>query len=407
MTILSNVEFEKLVVEQSPRIRAIAKARCDANPTGLLTLEELSTIIRAAEFSGDRRGSAWLKNLVVLAKQGKIAKIRENRGTWGDHVEHVHALHAAKKILFNIGQHVSLKDSGKFGSVVDYIPDTDEYLVVLDPFQIKVYKKNELEKVAKTAATRWWVGYLSDGSREAFPSVVEPTQEGSPYSSVTGPFKSKEIAETFANSPEYITEEMAENIVKNTDSEGVVHSAKVAQLEDEELDDQPSDDDYFIEDKPNHGYSVSQSQKFLESFSDRDEAEAFIRKHMDQEKFWPNVWFVDDHGGMQLITIPEAVMRIKLDNQDHTDGLVLVIAEDAEKAKKDQTIMGSHWEFEDDFAHALISDEPGLEKKLQQEGYEVDDSDYYSWADWDELKENLDDETKAAIGVKEEGAELA
>lgn len=43
--------------------------------------------------------------------------------------------------------------------------------------------------------------------------------------------------------------------------------------------------------------------KFLGEFKDDAAAERFIRERMDRERFWPNVWKQDDHGGYTLVTI--------------------------------------------------------------------------------------------------------
>lgn len=56
----------------------------------------------------------------------------------------------------------------------------------------------------------------------------------------------------------------------------------------------------------------------------------------------------------------------------------------------DGSIMGSNWEADGpDFAYAIIVDEPGLVEKLEAEGYNVDDSQYYEMdeSEWAELAE--------------------
>ena len=152
MNILSNVEFEKLTDTQAPRLKVLAKQRCDQDPSGFVTLEDLGAFSKVFAYSGDHTSSKWLKNLAVLHKNGTINRIRNGRTTWEDHVQHVHALHAAKAVPFNIGQHVFIDDVGRYGSIVDYIPDSEEYVVVLDPFQVKMYKKKDIEKVAQEVA---------------------------------------------------------------------------------------------------------------------------------------------------------------------------------------------------------------------------------------------------------------
>lgn len=148
MRVLSNVEFEKLVAGQSPRLKMIAKQRCDQDPSGYLTLDDIGGYVRACTYSGDADSVRWLKSLTVLAKNGKLNRLRTKTTTWEDHIEEVASLARSGAVAFNISDHVLCKDTGRYGSVVDYIPDSKEYIVVLDPFQVQTYKKKDLEKVA-------------------------------------------------------------------------------------------------------------------------------------------------------------------------------------------------------------------------------------------------------------------
>jgi len=152
MNILSNVEFEKLVVDQSPRLRMLAKTKCDEAPSGYLTMDDVTGYIRACTYSGDPGAVSWLKSLVVLVKNGKIQRLRTNATTWDDHREEVTTLVRSGAVAFDISDHVLCKDCGRYGSIVDYLPDTKEYIVALDPFQIQTYKKKDLEKVAVKVA---------------------------------------------------------------------------------------------------------------------------------------------------------------------------------------------------------------------------------------------------------------
>ena len=38
--------------------------------------------------------------------------------------------------------------------------------------------------------------------------------------------------------------------------------------------------------------------KFLGQFQTETEALEFIRHQMEREKFWPNIWYVSDHGNL-------------------------------------------------------------------------------------------------------------
>ena len=41
---------------------------------------------------------------------------------------------------------------------------------------------------------------------------------------------------------------------------------------------------------------VSQSGKFLDSFNETEDALKFVSEHMEQEQYWPSIWWVSDHG---------------------------------------------------------------------------------------------------------------
>ena len=38
-------------------------------------------------------------------------------------------------------------------------------------------------------------------------------------------------------------------------------------------------------------------------FKTQDEAESFVRERMAREGFYPEVWYVDDHGGISRVTL--------------------------------------------------------------------------------------------------------
>jgi hypothetical protein len=68
----------------------------------------------------------------------------------------------------------------------------------------------------------------------------------------------------------------------------------------EEDDYSPDEDDAYIVDRPRGGYDVSFAGKFLDNVSDYDDAVALIKRESRRQKFWPNLWFIDDHGGHRL-----------------------------------------------------------------------------------------------------------
>lgn len=71
-------------------------------------------------------------------------------------------------------------------------------------------------------------------------------------------------------------------------------------------------------------------------------------------------------------------LKIKLDNMDDGDGMVLITCSDRAGAQHDRSIAGSKWEVpaDMDIAYAIVTDHKGLVEELEKDGYEVDDSIY-------------------------------
>ena len=98
-------------------------------------------------------------------------------------------------------------------------------------------------------------------------------------------------------------------------------------------------------------------------------------------------------------TSKEFVIYLDNGHGDRDDGMASIHTWDSAAAKHDQTILGSDWEIDGDFAYAYVTDRPNLIEELEADGYTVkEDGNYYSWNSWDELYENLDDETKSQVG---------
>ena len=149
MKILSNVELEKLTKEQSPRLKSLAKARCDRNPRGFLNTAELDEMINFCKYAGDEKATRWLQSLKILAKNGQLKRARTEKNSWAEHSRHIAMLHKKGEVAFDLFDHIMLKDTGKRGTVGDYLPEDKKYLVSLDPFQLQWFEKKELEKTAK------------------------------------------------------------------------------------------------------------------------------------------------------------------------------------------------------------------------------------------------------------------
>ena len=69
---------------------------------------------------------------------------------------------------------------------------------------------------------------------------------------------------------------------------------------DAEAPDEPQDDDCYIESNGNK-YSVSCNGKFVKETADMDEALAIVKQWKQANNWFPNTWFVSDHGNMSLI----------------------------------------------------------------------------------------------------------
>jgi hypothetical protein len=76
----------------------------------------------------------------------------------------------------------------------------------------------------------------------------------------------------------------------------------------EEEQDKPEPSDAFFSDSGQLGAktSVSVNNKFLGEFNEMEEAEAALKKWMEQNKFYPNVWYISDHGNISPHTLSGA-----------------------------------------------------------------------------------------------------
>jgi len=148
---LTNAEFKELVGNRSSRLRVLANKLCETDPNDYITLNDLNQIVLAMKSSGEDGDVNWLRSLIGIIKDGSIERIKKGEETWQQHVAYVRSLSAAGKIPFNIGDKIMIKDTGKFGTVVDYLPEQSKFLVLISPFQLMEYDISGLEKVATKA----------------------------------------------------------------------------------------------------------------------------------------------------------------------------------------------------------------------------------------------------------------
>lgn len=154
MKILSNSEFEILAEKQSNVLKSMAKSRAKNDPQGFLNDDDVTAYMTACMHAGDHSSVKWLKNLRYIAKSGLLSRLRKGGSLWENHVIQINAMFKRGEVKFNIGDAVSVKETGKQGQVVDYLPEDKEFIVVLDPFQVKNFSAGDIEKVASNEKTR-------------------------------------------------------------------------------------------------------------------------------------------------------------------------------------------------------------------------------------------------------------
>lgn len=74
---------------------------------------------------------------------------------------------------------------------------------------------------------------------------------------------------------------------------------------------EPEPEDYVIEDGRGAAYRVNLMQQDFHSW---EEVVTAIAKRMDEEQFWPNVWYVSDHGNFVLLDITKELKEVPLDS---------------------------------------------------------------------------------------------
>lgn len=149
MKILSNEEFQYLVKDKHPRLRMLAKTRVDKNPTGEFTIDDLDRSIQFCMYAGDKESTSWLKSLKVHAENGDLDRMRNNPDAYESHRLHIYSLVKNGTVKFDLYDSVVLKDNGKRGKIVDFDPESKQYVVLFNPFEVKVYDQKVLEKVGR------------------------------------------------------------------------------------------------------------------------------------------------------------------------------------------------------------------------------------------------------------------
>jgi len=77
--------------------------------------------------------------------------------------------------------------------------------------------------------------------------------------------------------------------------------------DDEEF--QPEENDCFIADVVRGGYDISCDGKFLTHVDEYDEAISTVSEWQDKNNYFPNTWFIDDHGGHELVNLHDKLSQ--------------------------------------------------------------------------------------------------
>lgn len=81
---------------------------------------------------------------------------------------------------------------------------------------------------------------------------------------------------------------------------------EILEKKDEELE--SYEDDCFMVDVVGGGYDVSCGGKFISHVEEYDEAIKIIKDWQEKNKWYPNTWFVDDHGGVNPINLDDEMI---------------------------------------------------------------------------------------------------
>ncbi|MFA5132745.1 MAG: hypothetical protein WC444_05490 [Candidatus Paceibacterota bacterium] len=147
--VLSNYEFAVVASKQSPWMAAKAKKRLVSAVKGFVSRSDLNVILAECVACNKPEDAKWIRAVMSAYDSGKLSNLRQDKGDWVTHLAHVRVLSDSKKIPFGLREMVMVKDTGMVGQVMDYLVDKDEYVVVLNPFEIKQLPASALLKSNK------------------------------------------------------------------------------------------------------------------------------------------------------------------------------------------------------------------------------------------------------------------
>ena len=82
--------------------------------------------------------------------------------------------------------------------------------------------------------------------------------------------------------------------------------------DDEAFSDEAMREGYVIQDARRGGYDVGHEGKIIGHYEDKDEALEAINARMERDKFFPNIYFVNDHGNVDLLDSAGAIISSRV-----------------------------------------------------------------------------------------------
>jgi hypothetical protein len=144
MGTVTNAEFLRLTEGRSNRLRTMARKRYEGDARGSLTTADIEDFASVCKYAHEDRDVTWLRTLGTMVSTGRLSAMRSGKFDFADHAAEVQRLVAQQKIPFGLKDMVVIKDSGKAGVVADYNTETKEYIVILNPFQLRTVPASDL-----------------------------------------------------------------------------------------------------------------------------------------------------------------------------------------------------------------------------------------------------------------------
>jgi 2'-5' RNA ligase superfamily len=169
-----------------------------------------------------------------------------------------------------------------------YFPDTPESRAILDRFPMEKRSATRFTNQAPPNVGQRWIDVPF-----AYVPWWEQRQGGGQVMR-----ESKRLVDVLLEDDDEV-EDLEPDLEAGRDEEDEEREAY-----DEMRQDLEGGDCYAITDKPFHGYHVSApGGKHLGEFTEMGEAIQAILADMEESRYWPNVYFINDHGNVDLLSL--------------------------------------------------------------------------------------------------------